>query len=265
MLAQTNWNSHAMSLPSRSQKKAKPQSSAAGAKKKSKSSAAKSKGDKQAQLGNVLAYSIPPVILLAIFGYCATHPFVPAPKPKVAAVATASSASSATSQASSSKEPADLNNGLPNYSWAATQRNFLTSTLSKVSQSATGGSYAASNAIDGSLKNDAKVAQSLPANGSAWWKADFINGSTTGAISTLVIYGGGSASPVGKLKGGFEVTVEGANGQNYTRRFCEEGFALEGYEAWTLDVPTKLRSVTITSLKADTPLVLREVQAIGTN
>ncbi len=253
-----------MPLPKRSQKKAKPQTDEQGSKKSAKSARSKSKGKKgsAAQTANVLAYSIPPLILAIIFGYCATHTFVPAPKPKVEPAVASTSSSAPTS---TSAQPADVNNDLPDYTWAAPQRNFLTSSTAKVSQSATGGNYVASYAIDGSKKNDAKVAQSLPANGTAWWKADFINGSTTGTISTLVIYGGGSASPVGKLKGGFEVTVEGTDGQNFTRRFCEEGFALEGYEAWTLDVPTKLRSITITALKSETPLVLREVQAIGAN
>ncbi|MFI3244697.1 MAG: hypothetical protein R3Y56_10640 [Akkermansia sp.] len=249
-----------MSLLKPSQKKAKPQSAGRAGKKSASSSRAKSKGKKASadKTAKALAYSIPPVILLAIFGYCATHTFVPAPKPKAAPVVAAASSAHA------SAEPDDLNNNLPNYTWSAPQSNLLSSSSAKVSQSAGGNQYAASYAIDGSTNNDAKVAQSIPSNGQSWWKAEFINGSSRGAIATLVIYGGGSASPVGKLKGGFEVTVEGANGQNYTRRFCEEGFALEGYEAWTLDVPTKLRSITITSLKTDAPLVLREVQAIGT-
>ncbi len=252
-----------MSLLKRSRKKSPSQPSAGGVKKSSKAAKSSSKGGKSAQKENILAYSVPPVILLAIFAYCATHPFTPAPKPKAEPVAVVTAASSSTAGAESAT--GDINDNLPDYTWASPQRNLLTPSLAKVSQSADAATYAATNAIDGSTQNNTKVAQALPTDGASWWKADFINGASTSAVSTLVIYGGGSASPVGKLKGGFEVTVEGANGQNYTRRFCEEGFALEGYESWTFDVPTKLRTIKITSLKDDAPLVLREVQAIGGN
>ncbi len=221
----------------------------------------KKKKLKSANTANTLAYVVPPLILVAIFGYCATHPFVPAEKTKVEEVVTTPSKTPTSSAAPTivKSEPADINNNLPDYQIAASEQNVINA--AKVSQSGSSKDCVAANAVNGSTANDGRVAQALAAGGKTWWKAEFAKAE---AVNTIVIYGGGSASPVGKLKGGFEVAVQSADGQSYTKRFCEEGFALEGYEAWKLDAPTTVSSITITSLDSKNALVLREVQAIGT-
>lgn len=131
------------------------------------------------------------------------------------------------------------------------------------SASATDAAYPLSNATDGSVENDDTVALALPAEGKPAWAEWTPAPGSTAAVSTVVIYGGGSQSKRGKLCGGFRVELTLADGSRLSRNFCEAGFALEGYEAWTLPRAADVRRLRISSLRNNRILVLRQVQLIG--
>lgn len=120
-----------------------------------------------------------------------------------------------------------------------------------------------SNATDGSVENDAGVAVALPTDDKPAWAEWLPAPGSAAAVTTVVIYGGGSQSPAGKLCGGFRVELKLADGSVLKRRFCEAGFALEGYEVWTLPKAADVRSLSISALRNNRPLVLRQVQLIG--
>lgn len=131
------------------------------------------------------------------------------------------------------------------------------------SASATDAAYPLSNATDGSVDNDDAVALALPTEGKPAWAEWTPAPGSTSAVSTVVIYGGGSQSKRGKLCGGFRIELTLADGSRLSRNFCEAGFALEGYEAWTLPRAADVRRLRISSLRNNRLLVLRQVQLIG--
>ncbi len=212
-----------------------------------------------------LYYLVPPVLLAAIFLFIASNQTDKA-NITAAATPTAKSSSSAPVQSTVAEPPAnvivipaDVNNDHAPYSIPAGSSNILTSDA-RASQSGYNKSYPAQRAIDGSLANDDQMSiANYSNNNPAWWQADI---SSTSSISTIVVYGGGSASTGGKLVGGFRIDIEGADGQRISRSFNEMGFALEGYEAWKLDQPIVISNIRITSLNPSSSLVLREVQAL---
>ncbi len=156
----------------------------------------------------------------------------------------------------------DVNSALAPYAISEGSKNLLAG-AKKVSVSAADDACPATNAVDGSCENDANVAVARPAGGeNAWWQVEAAAGKEY-AGDCVVIYGGGTNSPAGKLIGGFRVDVEYADGETDSREFCKPGFALEGHEAWQLGNDSGVRSIRVSALRADTPIVLREVQLIG--
>jgi len=222
-----------------------------------------------------LFFIFPPIILACIFAYCA---FNENPE-QIAAIAAEKQALITASLEAiqqpkkiakiaklENKEPAlvipnDLNNDLAYFIIPDGDVNIITSTA-KLSQSGKdNANYPASNATDGNIANDRKLAVARPDSGPAWWMAELEE--HKGHVNTLVIYGGASASPEGKLSGGFEVEIQTIQGETLARQFCVQGFALEGHETWVLHTPLMLKSIKITSLSNKNPIVLREVQALG--
>ncbi len=215
-----------------------------------------------------LFYAVPPVILLAIFAYCAKNSRpLPAPQPIVVAAASTTTPTAAKATTNQGAEPADeliippdVNNDLPDYVIPAGQKNLLAG--SEATQSGFAKKFPAQQALDGSTKNDAKVAIAEAVGGKpAWWQADLAG--SAAAVSSVVIYGGGSANPAGKLLGGFRVELEDAQGEILTRDFHEMGFALEGFEEWKLDAAFNLKTIRVSSLNSRSPIILREVLAVG--
>ncbi len=214
-----------------------------------------------------LFYAVPPVILLAIFAYCAKNSRpLPAPTPIVVAAASTNTAAKtpANKQVSTDPEelviPPDVNNDLPDYVIPAGQKNVLAG--SEATQSGFAKKFPAQQALDGSTKNDAKVAIAEAAGGRpAWWQADLAGNGA--AVNSVVVYGGGSANPAGKLLGGFRVELEDAQGETLSREFHEMGFALEGYEEWKLDAAFNLKTIRVSALNSRSPIILREVLAVG--
>ncbi len=158
--------------------------------------------------------------------------------------------------------PADVNNDLPAYVIPEGQVNVLAGGKAQATQSGYAKLFPAKLALDGSVKNDDKLSVAEALGGStAWWQAELAGNGA--AVSSIVIYGGGSASPAGKLLGGFEVVIEDVNGDVLTRKFNEQGFALEGHEEWQLDAPITLKTIRVNALARRTPVTLREVLAIS--
>lgn len=124
--------------------------------------------------------------------------------------------------------------------------------------------YAPENATDGDTKDTDKVALATPANDkAAWWSCSL---KESHPVSHVVIYGGGAESTQGKLtRFRVELTLDYPQNPKVARTFLKEGFALEGSEVWELKKPYKVKSVKITSLSKDTPLVIREIQLFGPN
>ncbi len=198
-------------------------------------------------------YIVPPLLVAALFAFCAyvpravlnfKHPFAPkyvaASKPRV--------------------DLPDPNINLPLFAIPSGSENLLKG-AQRVSVSAEDKEAPARNAVNGSCEDDANVAVALPAGKTpAWWQVEIPAGVMG---EELVIYGGGSQSPAGKLIGGFSVEIEYSGGQTVSREFCREGFALEGHETWKLDAAQSVRRIRVSALRPDTPIVLREVQLIG--
>ncbi len=228
-------------------------------------------------------YIVPPVLLAAVFAFCALVPreitagattaapaavaaasspgaaVSPAPAPD-AAVAGGNNATAPTPVAATAV--ADLNDGLPEFEIPHGRANLLEG-LESVSASTTQEDMEPINAVDGTCDNDRHVATAMPdAQGSAWWQIDAPKGAPL-VGDCVVVYGGGSASPAGKMLGGFRVDVTLADGSVLSRNFCEPGFALEGYEAWKLGGDKSARSLRVTALQSGKPVVLREVLFIG--
>ncbi len=197
-------------------------------------------------------YIVPPLLLAAVFAFCAYVPrdWVSFKRPvsKVIAV-----------QQKPRVELPDPNATLPAYAIPAGCANLLQG-AEKVTVSAAEEAAPALNAVNGSCADDAHVAVARPSGGPAWWQVELPKAA---AGQELVIYGGGSKSPAGKLEGGFSVEVTYEGGEVARRSFCREGFALEGHETMKLDEEQKVKSVRITALRPQALIVLREVQLIG--
>ncbi len=235
-------------------------------------------------------YVVPPLLLAAVFVFCAhvpgpgslfssetdvavAPPATDAAAPGAAPVDAAAPAATATEGQKSAgagmgvamtpSAPADVNDDLPEFAIPEGMES-VAEGAELVSVSASREGMPPDNAVDGSCENDGYVAVALPgADGSsAWWQLDAPQNSSFSA-NTVVVYGGGSASPAGKLVGGFRVDVTLEDGTVVSRNFCEPGFALEGYEALPLGGDKRVRRVRVTSLRTGTPVVLREVQLIG--
>ncbi len=214
-----------------------------------------------------LFYIVPPVILLLIFFFCAKNS-----RPSRDMGAKAIAANVAQSPTKNKVKavtpvptlviPADVNNDLPAYVIEEGRVNVLAGGKAQAAQSGYARRFPAKLAIDGSTKNDDLISVAEAVGGrSAWWQAEVAGNGA--AVSSIVIYGGGSASPAGKLLGGFEVIIEDVNGEVQTRKFNEQGFALEGHEEWQLEAPFTLKTIRINSLAKRTPVTLREVLAIS--
>ena len=206
-----------------------------------------------------LYYIIPPMILLFIFLFCGLKLTQMPDDMPVANDTQRSKSTSTTSPAEVIKPALDLNAGLAAYVVPTGQKNLLAG--AETSLSAGSANAGAELALNGKTEDKAAPAVANAEGGqAAWWKAELAEPQE---VQSIVIYGGGPGNPHGKLYGGFEVTLETAAGLSISRKFCENGYALEGYELWKLPNAVGLKSITITSLNADYPLVLREVQAIG--
>lgn len=233
------------------------------AEKKAKAAAAK----------DPLFFILPSTILAGIFAFCA---FNENPE-KIAAIAKEEQAAIEAALKPAPKKlakietkvdieaplviPNDLNNDLACFVIPEGDENVITSEA-KLSQSGTNNAdYPAANAIDGNIANDRRLAVARPDSSPAWWMAELAE--HKGHVNTIVIYGGASASPEGKLCGGFEVEIQTMEGETLARDFCKQGFALEGHEAWVLPKPVTIKSIKITSLSDKNPIILREVQALG--
>ncbi len=157
----------------------------------------------------------------------------------------------------------DVNSSLPEYLIPSPAKNILTADAVELSMSpAAEAKYPAANAIDASLENDDQMA--VCQGEGAQWTASFKGGASSVPVQAIVIYGGGTGSAKGKFCGGFELSAITEDGQTISRRFHEAGYALEGHECWNLETPSRLKSITVRSLgRADQPLVLRELLAIG--
>ncbi len=200
-------------------------------------------------------YVVPPLLVAAVFAFCAYVPreLLDFKRP---------SAGSALVQAERPKvELPDPNLSLPEFKLPAGCSNLLQNARA-VTVSAEVEGAPALHAVNGSCADDDKVAVAAPGKDKqpAWWQVKLPQGA---AAQQLVIYGGGSKSPAGKLVGGFRVEVEYDNSRTQNREFCREGFALEGYETMKLDSGAGVKSIRVTALRPDTPLVLREVQLIS--
>ncbi len=122
--------------------------------------------------------------------------------------------------------------------------------------------YGPEIAVNNSSADDGAVSVALPADGKpAWWAATF-KAEASKLVSRIVIYGGGDRSKAGKLTK-FAVELTLADGRKISKTFLAEGYALEGWEMWTLPKPVAVRSIRITSLTKKGIIVLREVEAYG--
>ncbi len=197
-------------------------------------------------------YLVPPVLVAALFAFCAYVPrsvlsFNRGPAVKVV------------SAQKTRVELPDPNTSLPGYEMPEGCSNLLRGATA-VRVSAAVAESPALNAVNGSSADDANVAVAQPTgNSAAWWQVDMPRAA---AGRELVIYGGGSKSPAGKFVGGFSVEVEYEGGEKTMREFCREGFALEGFETMKLNAMENVKRIRVTSL-GGTPVVLREVQLIG--
>ncbi len=199
-------------------------------------------------------YVVPPLLVAAVFAFCAYVPrdAVDFKRPSAKRVVVAAPKLERVTLA-------DPNTSLPEYEIPAGCVNLLQGAKSvKVSAAAEGAP--ALNAVNGSCADDAEVAVAQPSGGAAWWQVETPSGL---AGQELVIYGGGSQSPAGKLTGGFRVEVDYTGGKKASREFCREGFALEGHEHMKLDASQKVKRIRVTALKPEALVVLREVQLIG--
>ncbi len=207
-------------------------------------------------------YIVPPVLLVLVFAFCA---YVPRAEKKSEPVAAAPQQTVVETPAEPVKEAVvleDPNVSLPDFTIPSGMKNLLVG-ATDVRVSSPGKDAPAANAVDGSCENDVHVAVAMPGSGeNAWWQVEVPAGQEL-AAERLVVYGGGSKSPVGKFLGGFSVEVQYADGGVDAREFCKEGFALEGYETWKLKSSQGVQRVRVTALKPDAPVVLREVQLIG--
>ncbi len=200
-------------------------------------------------------YIVPPLLVAAVFAFCAYVPralldFDRGSGVKVIGAAKATRV-----------DMPDPNASLPGYELPEGCANLLQGVTS-VKVSATAEGAPALNALNGSCADDANVAVAQPVgNKPAWWQVDVPGGK---AGQRLVIYGGGAQSPAGKFVGGFNVEVEYAGGEKASRDFCREGFALEGYESMKLNAAEPVRRIRVSALNLNSPVVLREVQLIGT-
>ncbi len=223
-------------------------------------------------------YIVPPVLVAAAFAFCAIVPRgLPAPassarpaavaggaKPAAAAkTAPAATVSKSAAKPAVAAAPRDINDGLPEFAIPAGQENVLEGIESVALSAPKAEDMGAINAVDGSCENDRHVAVAVPgADGEAWWQASAPGGACW-AGDRVVVYGGGSASPVGKMVGGFRVDVTLEDGACMSRDFCEQGFALEGYESWNLGGERRVQGLRVTALQPGQPVVLREVQLLG--
>ncbi len=219
------------------------------------------------QRPDYLFYAVPPLILLLLFAFMkinsqppsATRATAAAPaavkKPTTPAIAKPTAPAAPVI-------PPDVNNDLPAFAIPAGQVNHLADGKAMATQSGFAKKFPAEQSLDGSIQNDAKVSIAEAVGGEpAWWQAEL---SGNGApVKTVVIYGGGTGNPSGKLLGGFRVELEDVNGETQSRVFHELGFALEGHEAWTLTAPAVLKTIRVSSLNRRSPIILREVLAIG--
>ncbi len=225
-------------------------------------------------------YIVPPILVVAVFAFCAVvprglpttaaAPATPAAKPAAVASASKPAAKPAAKPASTPADkpvavataPKDVNDGLPEFAIPAGQGNLLEG-IESVAVSAPEEGMEAVNAVDGSCENDRYVAVARPAaEGGAWWQASAPGGAAW-AGDCVVVYGGGSASPAGKMLGGFRVDLTLEDGNIMSRDFCKEGFALEGHESWKLGGTQRVAALRVTALQPGQPVVLREVQLLG--
>ncbi len=198
-------------------------------------------------------YIVPPLLVAAVFAFCA---YVPR---SVLDFRLSSGVRVLEAARAPRVDMPDPNADLPEFDMPAGCANLLAGATG-VTVSAELEGAPALNALNGSCADDAEVAVAQPAGGPAWWQVD-VPGGVAG--QQLVIYGGGSQSPAGKLVGGFRVDVEYEGGEKASRSFCRDGFALEGYESWQLEGSAGVKSIRVTALRPDAPVVLREVQLIG--
>lgn len=134
--------------------------------------------------------------------------------------------------------------------------------LKQSSTLAPAASYGPEIAVNNNSADDGAVSVALPADGKpAWWSATF-KAEASKLVSRIVIYGGGDRSKAGKLTK-FSVELTLADGRKISKNFLSEGYALEGWEMWSLPKPVAVRSIRITSLTKKGIIVLREVEAYG--
>lgn len=134
--------------------------------------------------------------------------------------------------------------------------------LKQSSTLAPAASYGPEIAVNNNSADDGAVSVALPADGKpAWWSATF-KAEAVKLVSRVVIYGGGDRSKAGKLTK-FSVELTLADGRKISKNFLAEGYALEGWEMWSLPKPVAVRSIRITSLTKKGIIVLREVEAYG--
>ncbi len=205
-------------------------------------------------------YIVPPILLAVVFAFCA---YVPRTVKKAEKVVVEKPAVVAPAEPVKPEVVlTDPNVDLPEYAIPSGMQNVLVG-AADVRVSAPGTDTPAKNAVDGSCENDPHVAVAMPAAAeNAWWQVELPAGQGV-AAERLIIYGGGSESPVGKLKGGFSVEIQFDDGSMEQRQFCKQGFALEGYESWNLSGKPAVQRVRVTALKPDCPVVLREVQLLA--
>ncbi len=195
-------------------------------------------------------YIVPPLLVAALFAFCAYVPrdvlnFKRTPR-------------LATTQKARVDLP-DPNANLPEYEIPEGCVNLLQGAQA-VSVSAELAGASALNAVNGSCADDANVAVAQPSGSPAWWQAELPQASAGQAV---VVYGGGSQSPVGKLEGGFSVEVTYEGGETASRDFCSEGFALEGHEVMKLDSTQNVQRIRVSALAPGKSIILREVQLIS--
>ncbi len=199
-------------------------------------------------------YIVPPLLVAAVFAFCAYVPRSVLDFKRDSGVRVVAAAKAAR------VEMPDPNADLPDYEIPSGCTNLLQGVTAVKSSGELAGAPVL-NALDGSCADDANVAVAQPSGSHpAWWQVEVPAGR---AGQQLVIYGGGSQSPAGKLVGGFSVDVVYEGGRKDSREFCSDGFALEGYEAMALDSSLPVKRIRVTALTPQTPIVLREVQLIG--
>ncbi len=204
-------------------------------------------------------YIVPPILLAVVFAFCA---YVPRTVKKAEKVVEKPVVVTPAEPEKPEVVLTDPNVDLPEYAIPTGMQNALVG-AADVRVSAPAADAPAKNAVDGSCENDTHVAVAMPGEGeNAWWQVELPAGQGV-AAERLVIYGGGSESPVGKFKGGFSVELQFDDGSTELRQFCKQGFALEGYESWKLSGKPAVQRVRVTALKPNAPVVLREVQLIA--